>query len=263
MVARVGATCSGTQIFGLILRIRVKICAEMKKILHIKPKLRQLNPERLARIKTGATKSLCKRGFGLPIRPVRVDGRKTEWTLPAYVGRELGVVAGDFVVRCRTDVEDVLNIAEVSALDERDVDGKSILGEVVDTSKVRSDTDGLEITITKAAKAFYGEVVGRFVVCGLTKYPGVVTEKIVERSQVLEEMAKMLTDGLWRWPELIEDCTGAWLAGFEPFMQAMEDMLLPRRYPRGDPRNMARVAVVNKIMIVTADSEAELRRREQ
>ncbi len=255
----VWATGSGTQIFGLILRIRVKIYAEMNKILRIKPELRQLDPERLARITTGAIKSLCKRGFGLPIRPVRVDNRKAEWTLPSNVARELRVKAGDYIVRCRTDVEDELTIAEVSALDERDVDGLPILGEIVSVSKVRLDTDGLEITITKGAKTVYGEVVGRFVVCGLTIFPGVVTEKIVEHSQVLEEMAKMLTEGLWWWPDLIEDCTGAWLAGFEPFAEAMADLILPPLYATRDPRNLARVAAVNEVMIETADLQAELR----
>lgn len=235
----------------------------MKKILRIKPKLRPLDPERLARITTGAIKSLCKRGYGLPVRPVRVHNRKAEWTLPSNVARELRVKPGDYIVRCRTDVEDVLTIAEFSALDERDVDGRPVLGKVVSISKVRWDTDGFVITITKGAQAVYGEVAGRFVVLGMTIYPGVVTEKIVERSEVLEEMAKMLTEGLWSWPVLIEDCTGAWLDGFEPFAEALEDTVMPKRYHRRDPRNLARVAAVNEIMIETADFEAELRRSEQ
>jgi hypothetical protein len=188
-----------------------------------------------------------------------MDNRKAEWTLPSNVARELRVNAGDYIVRCRTDVEDVLTIAEVSVLDERDVDGKPILGEVVAISKVRWDTDGLEITITKGAQAVYGEVVGRFVVCGLTICPGVVTEKIVESSQVLEEMAKMLTDGLWRWPALIEDCTGAWLIGYEPFAEAMANTNLPTRYHCRDPRNLARVEAVNEVMMETAEMQAELR----
>ncbi len=231
----------------------------MKKNLHIKPKFRPLDPERLARITTGAIRGLCKRGYGLPVRPVRIHNRKAEWTLPSNVARELRVKAGDFIVRCRTDVEDELTIAEVSALDERGVDGRQILGEQVGWIKVRWDKDGFVITITKEAKAVYGEVVGKFVVLGMTDYPGVVTEKIVERSEVLEEMVKMLTQGLWTWPPLIEDCTGAWLDGFEPFAEALENTVMPKKYPRGDSRNLARVAAVNEVMIETADRQAELR----
>ena len=226
---------------------------------HIKPKLKPLDPERLARITPGQIKGLCKRGYGLPVRLVRRHNRKEEVTLPSNVARELRVKAGDYIVRCRTDVEDVINIAKDSALDERDVEGKPILGEQVECVKVRWDTDGFVVTITKGAKAVYGEVVGRFVVYGLTICPGIVTEKVVESSQVLEEMAKMLTDGLWRWPELIEDSTAAWLAGFEPFAEAMADLILPPQYATRDPRNMARVAAVNEVMMETADLQAELR----
>jgi len=68
----------------------------------------------------------------------------------------------------------------------------------------------------------------------------------------------MLTDGLWGWPALIEDCTGAWLDGFEPFAEAMADMILPPLYAKRDPRNLARVKAVNEIMIETADMQAEL-----
>ncbi len=235
----------------------------MKKILRIKPKLRPLNPERLARITAGAIKSLCKRGFGLPVRPVRVHNRKTEVTLPSNVARELRVVAGSEAVLCRTAAPGMFDMADVSVLDERDVDGLPILHEVVGWIKIRWDTDGFVMTINKGAKAVMGEVVGRFVVYGLTEYPGVVTEKIVARSEVLEAMAKTLTEGLWGWPALIEDCTDAWLVGFEPFADAIENTVLPIRYPCRDPRNMARVEAVNEVMIETADFEAELRRREK
>ncbi len=183
--------------------------------------------------------------------------------MPSNVARELRVKAGDNIVRCRTDVEDELAIAEFSALDERDVDGKPVLGKVVSISKVRWDTDGFVITITKGAQAVLGEVIGRFVVLSMTDYPKVVTEKIVESWEILEAMAKMMTEGLWAWPPLIEDCTGAWLDGFEPFAEALENTIMPKRYPRRDPRNMARMAAVNEIMIETADLQAELRRSEQ
>ncbi len=194
------------------------------------------------------------------MRPVREDVRKQEATVPWFVAWELGVVAGDFVVRCRTEVEDVLAIAEVSVLDQRDVDGQPILGEQVEWVKVRPDTDGLEMTIKKGAKAVYGKVAGKFAVYGMTIFPGVALEKIVECSQVPEELIKMLTEGTWWWRVAIEDSSAAWLAEFEPFRKALEDTMIPPPYAKRDPRNLARAAAFRQIMIETAKKQAELRR---
>lgn len=245
------------------MRVGVKMGKNTLIILPGKTKIRQLNPAKLARITPGQIRGLCKRGCGLPVRPVREDVRKKEGTLPWFVAWEIGVVANDYIVKCRTDVVGVLDVAEVSVLDQRDVDGRPILGDVVSMSKVRRDTDGLEITITKEAQAVYGDVIGKFAVYGMTKYPGVVTEKIVECSQVPEELAKMLTEGTWWWRVLIEDSSAAWLAGFEPFLQAVDNTMIPPKYACGDPRNVQRVSAVREIMIETADIQAELRRRKQ
>ena len=235
----------------------------MNKILNIKTKIRRYNPRKLARITPGQIKGLCKRGYGFPVRPVRVDVRKTEVTLAPNVAKEMRVKKGDYFIRCRTDVEDMLNMAEVSVIDQRNVDGRPILGEVVSKSKVRWDTDGLEITITKEAKDFYGDVVGKFAVYGMTIFPGVVTEKIVESSQVLAELEKQLKEGLYFWPVLIEDSSSAWRAGFEPFLEALDDTMIPPVYDRRDPRNLARVPAVNEIMVEKAKLQAELQRSEQ
>ncbi len=231
----------------------------MTKTLHIKPKLKPLDPERLARITTGAIKSLYKRGYDLPVRLVRRHNRKDEVTLPSNVARELSVVAGSEAVLCRTAAPGMFDMADVSVLNEKDWDGRPILGEVVGWIKIRWDMDGFVITINKGAKAVLGEVVGRFVVYGLTAYPGKVTVKVVGAGEVLEAMEKMLTKGLWRWPGLIEDCTEAWLDGFEPFAEAMADLILPPQYATRDPRNIKRVAAVNEVMMETADLQAELR----
>jgi hypothetical protein len=235
----------------------------MTKTLHIKPKLKPLDPERLARITTGAIKSLYKRGYDLPVRLVRRHNRKDEVTLPSNVARELSVVAGSEAVLCRTAEPGKLDMADVSVLDERDWYGLPILGEVVEWIKIRWDKDGFVITINKGAKAVLGEVVGRFVEYGLTDYPGKVTVKVVGTGEVSAGTNKVLTEGLWRWPELIEDCTGAWRIGFEPFMQALEDTMIQPQYAKRDPRNMQRVSDVNEIMMATADMQAELRRSEQ
>jgi len=235
----------------------------MTKTLHIKPELRQLDPERLARITTGAIKSLWERGYGLPVRLVRRHNRKDEVTLPSNVARELSVVAGSEAVLCRTAAPGMLDMADVSVLDEKDWDGRPILGEVVEWIKIRWDTDGFVITINKGAKAVMGEVVGRFVEYGLTDYPGKVTVKVVGAGEVSAGTNKVLTEGLWWWPRLVEDCTGAWLDGFEPFAEAMAELILPPQYATRDPRNMARVDAVNEVMMETADLQAELRRSKQ
>lgn len=226
-------------------------------------KIRAYKQSSLARITPGQIKGLCKLGYGSPARKVREHCRKKVVTMPPFAASELGVEAGDFIVRCRTEVEDVLAIAKVSALDERDVDGQPILGEVVAVSKVRLDSGSIEITIPREAQAVFGVVTGKVDVLSTTRFPGMVTEKIVEPSRVSEELAKTPAEGLWRWPALIEDSTLAWLEGYEPFMEAMAETELPKRYPRRDPRNIDRVAAANKIMMDTADSQAELRRRDQ
>ena len=235
----------------------------MKTILVTRQQSRAYKQSSLARITPGQIKGLCNRGYGWTIRQVRVDSRKAEWTIPSNAAREMKIAAGDLIVTCRTADRHVLDIARMSALDQRDVDGQPILGEVISTGKVRWDTDGVEMTITKEVQAVLGDVTGKLVVLNTTRYPEVVTQRIIEPSQVLEELAKMQTEGLWGWPVLIEDSTQAWVEGYEPFGQAMAETELPPKYPRRDPRNLARVAAVNKIMTDTADSQAELRRTDE
>ncbi|MBA7523552.1 hypothetical protein ES705_15679 [subsurface metagenome] len=236
---------------------------DMKVNLLIWIRNRDYNPRRLARIKTGAIDSLSKRGYGLPFRMVRQRSRKDVVTLASQVEKELQVEAGVFVVLCRTNIEDEFIIAEESALGQRDVAGGPILGKVIGWIKVRRKTDGLELTITKGVKAVLGDVTGKWVVYGMTEYPGMAKFKIVERSQVSEELVKMSIEGHWGWPPLVEDCTIAWMKGYEPFAQAMAETVLPAKYPRRDPRNFDRICAVNRIMMDTADSQAELSRREQ
>jgi len=233
----------------------------MSSKLITKPKTRPYKPYSLARITPGQIKGLCKRGYGWPVRMVRQRSRKDVVTVASQVEKELQVEAGDFVVLCRTNIENEFIIAEESALGQRGVDGGPILGKVIGWIKVRRKTDGLQMTITKGVKAALGDVTGKWVVCGMMEYPGVVKFKIVERSQVSEELVKMLMEGHWGWPVLIEDSTEAWLKGFEPSMEAMAETVLPAKYPRGDPRNLLRVPAVNKVMMDTADSQAELQRR--
>lgn len=233
----------------------------------IKPKLktwiRPLNPAKLARITDDALNSLRARGCDVPLRLVKPRNRKAQLPVPWFVRDELRVVVGSYVVLCRKATPGVLDVAEVTVLDERDVDGKPILGEEVVRCKVRRDGDSLVITIKKEAQAVLGNVVWRFLDFGLTDYPGKVTLKIFETEASACRLTSTLPECLRRWPVQVLDAAAAWRIGFEPFMQAMADTMIQPPYARRDPRNLIRVAAVNEIMIETADLQAELRRSEQ
>ena len=149
--------------------------------LTIRRRVKPLDPVKLDRIALGAMCGMKKRGYGWPVRKVREHCGKKEVTLPAYVVRELGVVAGNFVVWCCTDVPGMLTIAEVAAVYERDVDGSQILGIQLAISKVRKSTGSYEIAIPKVAQAELGNVTGENVRFGLTNYPGVVTVGVIKR----------------------------------------------------------------------------------
>ncbi|GAI65956.1 unnamed protein product, partial [marine sediment metagenome] len=102
-------------------------------------------------------------------------------TLPSFVRRELRVVKGNFVVFASTGDEGVIDVAEVGAVYERDVDGMPILGRQLAISKVRKSSGSYEITIPKDAQAKLGDVRGEKVIFGLTHYPGVVTIAVIKR----------------------------------------------------------------------------------
>jgi len=263
MLDRGRARASCTQVFGSILRVGVKIGRKMTTILAIKTKLRQLNPAKLARITEGALNSLKARGYDVPFRLVKPRNGKAPLSLPWFVRLELGVVVGSDVVLCRTESTGILDVAEVSVLDQRDVDGRPILGDVVSQIKVRREGRSIVITITKEAQVVLGNVLWRYLDFGLTDCPGKVTLKIFETETSACRLTSTLPECLRRWPEPVLDAAAAWRIGFEPFVKAMADAIIPPRYARRDPWNLARVAAVNQVMIETAESQAELRRRKQ
>lgn len=155
----------------------------MNKTLLIRPKIKPIEAMRLDRLAPGAMCGLKKQGYGWPVREVRERTRKKVVTLPAYVGRELGVVAGNFVVWCCTNVPGLLTIAEVAAVYERDIDGSTILGRQVAYSKVRKECGSYEISIPKAVQAELGDVMGENMRFGLTNYPGIVTVGVLRRPE--------------------------------------------------------------------------------
>lgn len=181
MLEGVGGAGVATQLFELVLRLSVNMGKELRtdsiKTTRIKP----IQEYRLDRLAHGAMCGLRRLGYGLPVRKVREHNRKEEVTLPAYAARELRVVAGNFIVWCCTDVPGVLEIAEVAAVYERDVDGLPILGRLVTISKVRKSSKSYEVTIPKEAQAELGDVNGEQMTFNLTNYPGVVAVSVVKR----------------------------------------------------------------------------------
>lgn len=248
------------QVFGLISRIRVKICEEMKKILHIQPKLRPLDPERLARIPPGAMHGIWKLGYGSAVRKVRVHNRNVEVTLAWEVVRDMRIAEDSCIVVCRNEMTGKLTMAEDSTLDERDVDGRPILGEIIAVSRVRKSCGSYEMSLPIEVRNYFGDVTEKYIKFEPTKYPGVVTIQVVGQWAVTEGKEKMVLEGLRRWPVIGMEAVEAWLVGFEPFREAMANTILPKRYPCRDPRNLARVAAMNEVMIETADWQVELRR---
>ena len=171
----------GTQIIGPVLRLAVKMGKKLKIPSLTKTRLKSLDDYRLERITLGAIRGIKKLGYDLPVRKVREHSRKAEVTIPSYVRRELGVAAGNYVVFASTGDEGVIDVAEVGAVYERDVDGMPILGRQLAISKVRKDTGSHVITIPKKAQGALGDVQGEKVIFGLTHYPGVVTIAVIKR----------------------------------------------------------------------------------
>ncbi len=202
-------------------------------------------------------------GYDVPFRLVVPRNRKAPLPLPWFVRLEMGVVVGSDIVLCRTAAPGMFDMADVSVLDEKDWYGRPILGEVVSEIKVRREGRSIVITIPKAAQVVLGNVVWRFLDFGLTDYPGKVTIKIFETQASACRLTSELPECLRRWPVPVLDAAAAWRIAFEPFLEALENTMIPPPYARRDPRNLNRAAAVNEIMIETADLQAELRRSEQ
>lgn len=263
MLDRGGARAYRTQVFGSILRVLVKMLAETKTKPKLKTWIRPSNPAKLDRITEGALSSLRARGYDVPLRRVWLRNGKAQLTVPWFVKDELSVIESSDVVLCRNADPKILDMAEVSVLEQRDVDGQPILGEVVSESKVRRDGGSIVITIKKEAQVVLGNVLWRYLDFGLTDCPGKVMLKIFETETSACRLTSTLPECLRSWPVPVLDAAAAWRVGFEPFRKAMADAMLPPQYAKRDPRNTNRAAAVNEIMIETADSQAELRRRQE
>jgi len=65
---------------------------------------------------------------------------------------------------------------------------------------------------------------------------------------------KTLTKGVQMWPVAVAAAEGDYRVGFAPFREAIASGTLPPRYASRDPRNLDRVAAIDRIMMQTADA---------
>ncbi len=65
---------------------------------------------------------------------------------------------------------------------------------------------------------------------------------------------KTLTKGVQMWPIAVAAAEGDFRVGYAPFREAIATGTLPPRYPKRDPRNLDRVAAIDRIMMQTADA---------
>ena len=84
---------------------------------------------------------------------------------------------------------------------------------------------GVQLAITRKA---FGKGVKE---AGTAKYQAGVAEK-----------------GVARWPVGVRLALAAFVKGFGPFRDEIERTTLPARYPRRDPRNLDRVAAIDKAL---------------
>jgi hypothetical protein len=56
--------------------------------------------------------------------------------------------------------------------------------------------------------------------------------------------ARAKSVGPRRWQEGVNGSLGRYEDGFAPYRKVIEDTVLPPRYPKGDPRNIDRVAII-------------------
>ena len=65
---------------------------------------------------------------------------------------------------------------------------------------------------------------------------------------------RTLTKGVQMWPVAVAAAEGDYRAGYAPFREAIASATLPPRYATRDPRNLERVAAIDRIMMSTADA---------
>ena len=76
----------------------------------------------------------------------------------------------------------------------------------------------------------------------------------VRRATSTKWKNRTLTKGVQMWPVAVAAAEGDYRVGFQPFREAIASGTLPPRYATRDPRNLERVAEIDRIMMRTADA---------
>ncbi len=125
--------------------------------------------------------------------------------------------------------------------------------------KVRTGTDAKWVRRTSSATAEYTEGVQNpradwqqaTLAAAANQAAGVQAaisekrfEKGVQRAGSQKQISASVNKGARNYAPGVQDAQNAYAAGFEPYRAAIEGLQLPPRYPKGDPRNVQRVAAV-------------------
>ena len=76
----------------------------------------------------------------------------------------------------------------------------------------------------------------------------------VRKAGTVKWKNKTLTKGVQVWPVAVAAAEGDYRVGYAPFREAIASGTLPPRYAKRDPRNLERVAAIDRIMMQTADA---------
>lgn len=72
--------------------------------------------------------------------------------------------------------------------------------------------------------------------------------KGVKKIGTAGQKAATIIKGIGRWPEGVRLAEEAYRKGMEPVVNVLKALTLPKRYPKGDPRNIKRVEAVQKAL---------------
>ncbi len=72
--------------------------------------------------------------------------------------------------------------------------------------------------------------------------------KGVKKVGTAGQKAATILKGIARWPEGVRLSEDAYRKGMEPVVNVLKALVLPKRYPKGDPRNIKRVEAVQQAL---------------
>lgn len=72
--------------------------------------------------------------------------------------------------------------------------------------------------------------------------------KGVRKAGTSKQKSNTILKGIPRWPEGVRGAVEAMKKGMEPVVATLEALVLPKRYPTGDPRNIERVKAIQQAL---------------